>query len=38
MENYIICKCKNVSFFDVEEAVHKAESFPDLESAFKEVQ
>ena len=35
MENYIICKCKNVSFFDVEEAVHKAESFPDLESAFK---
>ena len=38
MENYIIRKCKNVSFFDVEEAVHKAESFPDLESAFKEVQ
>ena len=38
MEYFLICKCKNVSFFDVEEAVHKAESFPDLESAFKEVQ
>ena len=38
MENYIICKCKNVSYFDVEDALHAAKSFEDLEKAFEDVQ
>ena len=38
MENYTICKCKDVSYFDVEDALHKAHSMNDLEKTFQEVQ
>ena len=38
MENRLICKCKQVTYFDVEDAMHKAASFSDLEQTFKEVQ
>ena len=38
MENSLICKCKQVTYFDVEDALHKATSFVDLEQMFKEVQ
>ena len=38
MENYVICKCKRVSYFDVEDALRSAKSFEDLEKAFEDVQ
>lgn len=38
MENYTICNCKSVTYFDVEDALHKAESFGELEKTFAEVQ
>ena len=38
MENRIICNCKNVSYFDVEDAVYAAKTFEDIEKAFEEVQ
>lgn len=38
MENYTICKCKKVTYFDVEDALHQHDSFSDVEKAFDEVQ
>ena len=38
MFDYTICKCKQVSFFDVEDALNKFEKFADLEKNFEEVQ
>ena len=38
MENYTICKCKSVTYFDVEDALHKADTMGDLEKTFEEVQ
>lgn len=38
MENYIICNCKQVSYFDVEDAMHKSETLGDVEKTFEEVQ
>jgi NAD(P)H-nitrite reductase large subunit len=38
MENYMICNCKSVSYFDVEDAMKNAKSIGDLEQTFKEVQ
>ena len=38
MENRLICKCKQVSYFDVEDAMRQATSFDDLERMFNEVQ
>lgn len=38
MENYKICHCKNVSYFDVEDALNKSEKFADVEKTFEEVQ
>lgn len=38
MENRVICKCKNVSYFDVEDALRSAKSFEDLEKNFEDVQ
>lgn len=38
MENYKICHCKNVSYFDVEDALNKSEKFSDVEKTFEEVQ
>ena len=38
MENYLICKCKKVSFFDVEDALHSCKTFDEVEKTFEEVQ
>ena len=38
MENRVICKCKNVTYFDVEDALHTANTFAEVEKAFEEVQ
>ena len=38
MENRLVCKCKQVSYFDVEDAMRHAASFDDLEKMFREVQ
>ena len=38
MFDYTICKCKQVSFFDVEDALNKFEKFADLEKNFEQVQ
>ncbi len=38
MENYVICKCKSVSYFDVEDAMHRAEQLSDVEKIFEDVQ
>ena len=38
MENRLICKCKQVTYFYVEDAVHQAASFDDLEQMFREIQ
>ncbi len=37
-ENQLICKCKKVSYADIEKAVHEHTRFPDLEKEFEEVQ
>ncbi len=38
MFDYTICKCKQVSFFDVEDALNKFDKFEDVEKAFEGVQ
>lgn len=38
MENYTICNCKKVTYFDVQDAIHQSKSFEDLEKTFDEVQ
>ena len=38
MFDYVICNCKKVSFFDVEDALTKFDKFQDLEKNFEEVQ
>ena len=38
MVNYMICNCKHVSRFDVEEALEKCHRFEDVEKIFQEVQ
>lgn len=38
MFDYTICKCKQVSYFDVEDALNKSEKFADVEKAFEGVQ
>ena len=38
MENYTICNCKNVTYFDVAEALHNSPTFSDVEKTFDEVQ
>ena len=36
--NYIICNCKQVSYVDIEDALHKQNKFDDVMDAFKGVQ
>lgn len=36
--NEMICNCKQVSFYDVEDAVHQLDKFEDVLSAFDDVQ
>lgn len=38
MDNYTICNCKQVTYFDVEEALTKSQTFSDVEKTFEEVQ
>ena len=38
MVNYTICKCKQVTYFDVEDALNKFSTFSDVEKNFEEVQ
>ncbi len=37
-ENYQICKCKNVSSFDIADALRDHEKFDDVLRAFEDVQ
>ena len=36
--NYTICNCKQVTYFDVEDALHNCKVFEDVEKTFDEVQ
>ena len=38
MFDYVICNCKKVSFFDIEDALNKFDNFQDLEKNFEGVQ
>ena len=38
MTNYTICNCKQVTYFDVEDALHTFDNFSDVEKNFEEVQ
>ncbi len=37
-ENYVICNCKQVSYFDIADALHNLQKFDDVLSAFEDVQ
>ena len=37
-ENYTICNCKKVTFFDVEDALRDKTNFSDVLAAFEDVQ
>jgi NAD(P)H-nitrite reductase large subunit len=37
-ENYIICNCKQVSYFDIADALHTNKKFDDVLQAFEDVQ
>ncbi len=37
-ENYMVCNCKQVSYNDIESALHTLSRFEDVLSAFAEVQ
>lgn len=36
-ENYLVCKCKKVSYADIEDALYKHESFHDVIEAFEDI-
>ena len=38
MENYTVCKCKKVSYFDILDALHHCKTFEELEKTFEELQ
>lgn len=38
MENYTICKCKKVTYADVENALYKEAKFENVEKSFEDVQ
>ena len=38
MENRMVCNCKQVSYFDILDALHRCERFGDLEKTFDELQ
>ena len=38
MENYTICNCMNVTYFDVEDVLHENENFDDVQKTFDKVQ
>ena len=37
-ENYTICNCKKVTYFDIADALHDMEKFDDVLKAFEDVQ
>ena len=37
-ENYMVCNCKQVTYGDIEDALHQHTSFTDVLKAFEEVQ
>lgn len=37
-ENYVICNCKKVSYYDIADALHKLNKFDDVLTAFEDVQ
>ena len=37
-ENYMICNCKQVSYNDIADALHKQTNFSDVLKAFEDVQ
>ena len=37
-ENIVICNCKKVTYFDIENALHTLSSFEDVLQAFNKVQ
>ena len=38
MENYLNCKCKKVTYADVEDALHNEKTFESVEKSFEDVQ
>ena len=38
MENRLICKCKKLSYADIEQVLHASKTFSEVERAFDEVQ
>ncbi len=36
--NQVICKCRNVTLADIDRALHRHQSFSDVEREFEEVQ
>jgi len=38
MENYMVCNCKKVSYFDILDALHRCTSFEELEKTFADIQ
>jgi len=36
-ENYLICKCKKVTYFDIADALHNSKKFSDVLGAFEDV-
>ncbi len=36
-ENYVVCHCKKVSYFDIADALHEQKSFDDVLKVFEEV-
>ncbi len=37
-ENYTICNCKQVTYFDIMDAMEQNKKFPDVLAAFQSVQ
>ena len=37
-ENYIVCKCKKVSYADIEDALHANQKFDNVLDSFDDVQ
>ena len=36
-ENYMVCNCKKVSFYDIADALHEKKTFEDVLEAFEDV-
>ena len=36
-ENYMVCNCKKVSFYDIADVLHEKKTFEDVLEAFEDV-